>query len=56
MMRESGFDVPKDEGVVSKIEEIQFLEKSIGRTGLLALRPILHTTPHDRWQIQMLTE
>lgn len=56
MMRESGFDVETDPAAVAKIEELVFLEKSIGRTGLLALRPILHTTPHDRWQIRMLTE
>jgi RsiW-degrading membrane proteinase PrsW (M82 family) len=56
MMRENGFEVERDPAVASKIAELAFLEKSIGRTGLFALRPILHTTPHDRWQINMLTE
>ena len=56
MMRESGFDVNPDPSALEKVQELGFLEKSIGRTGLLALRPILHTTPHDRWQIRMLTE
>jgi protease PrsW len=56
MMRENGFAAKPDPTIAAKIDELSFLEKSIGKTGLLALRPVLHTTPHDRWQIRMLAE
>ena len=33
MMRETGFDVPVDESTREKFAELDYLEKSIGRTG-----------------------
>lgn len=56
MLRETGFETKKDPAVAAKLEELAFLESSIGRTGFLALRPILHTTPHDLWQRHLLAE
>lgn len=54
MMRESGFDVPADEETRAKLEEMKFLEKSIGRTGKLALKPFLHVSRKDLWQFYVL--
>jgi len=54
MMRESGFDVPIDEETRAKFEEMRYLEGSIGRTGLLALKPMLHMSNKDLWQLYML--
>ena len=58
LMREAGFDAAPDPGggVKAKFDELRYLEKSIGRTGLLALRPFLHTSTRDLWQLNMLTE
>jgi hypothetical protein len=58
LMREAGFDAapPPDPSVKAKFAELRYLEKSIGRTGLLALRPFLHTSTRDLWQLNMLTE
>lgn len=56
LMREAGFDGSPDPSVKAKFEELRYLEKSIGRTGLLALRPFLHTSTRDLWQLNMLTE
>ena len=56
LMREAGFDAAPDPSVKAKFEELRYLEKSIGRTGLLALRPFLHTSTRDLWQLNMLTE
>ena len=44
MMRENGFEVPVDEPTRDKFAEMRYLEKSIGRTGLLAIQPML---PHE---------
>ena len=56
MMRESGFDVPVDEETRGKLTEMRFLERSIGKTGLRALRPVLHTTAKDEWQLGLLSD
>jgi RsiW-degrading membrane proteinase PrsW (M82 family) len=54
MMRENGFDVPVDEATRDKFTEMAYLEKSIGRTGVLALKPMLHMSHKDLWQLYML--
>ena len=54
MMRENGFDVPLDEETKAKFEEMRYLEKSIGRTGMLALQPVLPMSHKELWQLQML--
>jgi RsiW-degrading membrane proteinase PrsW (M82 family) len=54
LMREAGFDVPPDPEVKSHFDELRYLEKSIGKTGKLALHPFLHTRQRDLWQIAML--
>ena len=54
MMRESGFDADIDDETRAKFDEMRYLEDSIGKTGLLALKPVLHMSHHDLWQLYML--
>lgn len=54
MMREGGFDVPVNEATREKFAEMRYLEKSIGRTGLLAIHPMLRMSRKDLWQLYML--
>jgi len=54
MMRENGFEVPVDEATRAKFAEMRYLESSIGRTGLLAIQPMLHMSHKDLWQLYML--
>ena len=54
MMRESGFDARLDEPTRAKLVEMRYLEGSIGRTGHLALMPLLHAGNADIWQLKML--
>lgn len=54
MMREAGFPVKRDAEITEKLEELQYLERSIGRTGELAIAPILHSTAQDVWQLRLL--
>jgi RsiW-degrading membrane proteinase PrsW (M82 family) len=56
MMREAGFEAPPDPSLKATFDELRYLEKSIGRTGLLALDPFLHTSTRDLWQLHMLSE
>jgi RsiW-degrading membrane proteinase PrsW (M82 family) len=55
MLRESGFEEPPiDEETRSKVAELKYLERSIGPTGELALRPLLVVTGKDLWQLSLL--
>jgi RsiW-degrading membrane proteinase PrsW (M82 family) len=54
MMREAGFDAAPDPGLKDTFEELRYLEKNIGKTGLLALAPFLHTSTRDLWQLNVL--
>jgi hypothetical protein len=54
MMREAGFDTPSDPDVKDKFQELRYLEKTIGKTGLSALHPFVHTSTRDLWQLTVL--
>jgi len=54
MMREAGFDAPPDPTVKDKLQEMWYLEKSIGKTSVRALQPFLHTSTRDLWQLTVL--
>jgi len=56
MMREAGFEARPDPTLKDTVEELHYLEKSIGKTGLLALDPFLHTGTRDLWQLHLLHE
>ena len=54
IMRENGFEAAVDEATGEKFAEMRFLEGSIGKTGLLAIQPVLHISHKDLWQLYML--
>lgn len=54
IMRENGFEIPVDEATKAKFVEMRYLEGSIGKTGLLAIQPMLHMNHKDLWQLYML--
>jgi hypothetical protein len=56
MMREAGFEAEPDPTIQPKFEELRYLEGSIGRTGMLAIKPFVHTSTRDLWQMNLLDE
>ena len=56
MAREEGLDLPADATLVAQLDERAYLEKSIGRTGLLALRPLQVTGDRDEWHQFLLRQ
>ncbi len=54
MLREAGLEVPPDPALESQFKELRYLEKSIGPTGMLAVRPLLSQTPRDLWEMHQL--
>ena len=56
MMRESGFANKTGEETRAKLEELEFLEGSIGTTGKLAIRPFMQMSQKDLWKFYMLSD
>jgi protease PrsW len=54
LMRDSGFDPQVDEATRAAFGELRYLGKSVGRTGLRAIRPMLGMTGKELWQLHML--
>ncbi len=54
LMRGVGFRLVIDQEIKEKFDELKYLEKSIGKTGQLAIAPFLHTSSRDLWQLYML--
>jgi len=54
MMREAGFRPEVDPELRATFEELEYLERSIGTTGKLALSPFLHISGKELWQLYML--
>jgi len=55
MMRENGFHSEVGEETRAKLEEMRFLDRSIGKTGKLAMKPFLQMSRKDLWQFYMLS-
>ncbi len=56
LMREAGFKPERDADIEDRLTELKYLEKSIGRTGLLAISPMLNMSDKELWQLHMLNE
>ncbi len=56
LAREAGLDAPVGDDVRASLTELRYLESSIGRTGRLALKPLLRESARDAWQVFLLEE
>jgi len=56
LMREAGLVAPPDEEVEAQFTELAYLEKSIGRTGMLAIRPLLSQSRKELWEMRRLAQ
>lgn len=55
LLHESGMEVPKlDDETRDKLTELEQLNRSIGKTGMLMLRPFMMATGKDIWQLKLL--
>lgn len=55
MARSVGLDIRPDESVRANLEELRFLERSIGATGQLAVKTLRQRSRRDLWQIMVLS-
>jgi hypothetical protein len=56
MARAAGIEVPLDASVHANLEEMRFLERSVGTTGRLAFQPLRRTSSRELWQVMRLSE
>jgi len=56
MARDAGLELKGDEDLDASLAEREYLHRSIGRAGLLALRPLQVTGHRDRWHRQLLKQ
>ena len=56
MMRDTGFTSEIGDQTREKLNEIKYLDKSIGKTGKLALKPIMTMSRKDLWSFYMLRQ
>ena len=56
MARDAGLEVPVDDTVRARLAERIYLEKAIGRTALMALRPLQVTGDRDQWHRYLLKQ
>jgi hypothetical protein len=54
ILREAGIETAPDLELDGMFAELRYLEKSIGPTGMLAVRPLLSQTPRDLWEMHRL--
>jgi RsiW-degrading membrane proteinase PrsW (M82 family) len=54
MARDAGLELRADEDLADSLAEREYLQQSIGRTGLLALRPLQITSTRDRFHRNLL--
>ena len=56
MLRREGYDIQPGPDLEMKVEELHFLEKSIGPTGRLAVMPLRQGSGKDSWQKHLLKQ
>ncbi len=54
LLKESDLPLPMDPQILDKLKELDQLHKNIGKSGILALKPILRTTRSDLWALTSL--
>ncbi len=56
IMREHGYKPTIDDEIREKFNEFRYLDKSIGKTGKLALGTVFRTSTRDLWQLYFLDQ
>jgi hypothetical protein len=56
LLKQNGLPIEPDPTIAEKLTEVRWLEKSLGRAGLLAMRPVCRWRGANRWQRHLLDE
>jgi RsiW-degrading membrane proteinase PrsW (M82 family) len=56
LKKEAGFEAEADEDLIAKLQELDFLERSIGKAGMRALSPLLASNAQSLSQLRQLAD
>jgi hypothetical protein len=56
LAREAGLDLPVDDDLEASLAERRYLQRSIGKTALVALKPLQVTSRRDEWHRHLLQQ
>lgn len=56
IMKENNFELPLDAETKAQFEELKYLENNIGKTGKLAIQPLLRLNNADLWQLYLIQQ
>lgn len=56
LARQFGLKINSESDIAAKFEELEYLKKSMGKTGRIAIMPVLRTSSRDLWQVYMLKD
>lgn len=56
LARQAGVELPPDQDVKARLQELRYLQRSIGATGLLALRLLRVASDRDDWHTYLLEQ
>ena len=54
MLKENDLEIPKDPSLQEKLTELKVLQKNIGRSGCMAIAPVLRMNRKDIWKLSLL--
>lgn len=54
IMKDSGLELPPDPKVEAQFKELEYLEGQIGKSGKLAIQPLLNIKNTDLWQLSLI--
>ncbi|HKK09974.1 MAG TPA: hypothetical protein VJ939_04015 [Bacteroidales bacterium] len=54
MLKESGYDVMPDKNIMADLNELKHLRKMIGKTGELAIQPVVRMKHRELWKLNQL--
>ncbi len=56
ILKENGFSPKPDPEIDAQLTELHYLDKQIGKTGKLAIQPLLKLNNSDLWQLKMMRD
>lgn len=54
ILKESGIDLPPEPEMEAQFVELNYLDKQIGKTGKIAIQPLMKINNTDLWQLSMM--
>jgi hypothetical protein len=53
-LKDSGIELEPDTFTIAQFKELEYLETQIGKTGKLAIQPLLNLKDTDLWQLTLI--